>query len=323
MAVLYNEAMRRLLDWLLLIALLGGAGYFAYTHQSAVQGIVRQVENKVSPCASPLTYSIGSVDPRFGIPKDVLLADLKEAAGIWAQASGKNLLQYEASGGDVTVSLIYDSRQASTDTLKTLGIQVDKSNASYDALKARYEVLHAQIAAEQPQYDANVAAYKSDEAAYNAEVEAANARGGASPAEYDKIQADKAALEAEYASVRSMESSLNANIDTENALATTINQLIVQLNLNVAQYNQTGAGAGEFEEGLYQISGGVQTISIYEYSNHVQLVRVLAHEMGHALGLDHVADQAAIMYKINSGTSLTATAADVAELKAVCSARVL
>jgi hypothetical protein len=310
--------MRKILDAVVLFLILAGAGYFAYTHQSQVRGLVREVHSTISPCITPLTYSIGTVDPRFNIPKSALITDLKDAEGIWETASGKNLFEYVPSGGDVTVNLVYDSRQASTDKLAAAGIQVDQSVASYDALKARYDSLVTSVASERSAYDAKVSGYKADEAAYNAEVERANARGGATPAEFAQLQADKTALEQEFAGVKSLETAMNADIDTVNALATAINQLIVQLNLNVAQYNSEGTAAGAFEEGLYQLSGGVQTIDIYEYSNHVQLVRVLAHEMGHALGLEHVADSNAIMYKINNGTTLKATAADITELDRAC-----
>jgi hypothetical protein len=310
--------MRKIIGWVFLAAIAGSAGYLAYTYQAEIRGIPRLVEGKVTPCTTPITYSIGSIDSRFGISKNILTSDLAEAEAIWEKPSGKNLFEYTQSGGAVTVNLVYDSRQAATDKLKAAGIQTDESQASYNALKAKYDALSLRVASEQSAYNNQAAAYKSDEDAYNAEVEQWNQRGGAPQAEYDKLQAEKAALAQEFTQVKSLEDAVNADIDTLNALATTLNQLIVQLNLKVAQYNQAGAAAGEIEEGLYQLSAGVQTIDIYEYSNHTQLVRVLAHEMGHALGLQHVSDPQAIMYKINSGTSLTTTAADILELNGVC-----
>jgi chromosome segregation ATPase len=181
-------------------------------------------------------------------------------------------------------------------------------------MKEKYDALSAQVKSEQTTYARKVSAYKANEAAYNAAVSRANKKGGASEAEYDRLEAQKAALLKEYADIKSFQDDMNADIDRLNALANSMNKLIAQLNLNVDQYNQVGAEVGEFEEG----SGGIETIDIYEYSNRTQLVRVLAHEMGHALGMSHVNDEEAIMYKVNSGTLLKATADDLAELDNAC-----
>ena len=104
----------------------------------------------------------------------------------------------------------------------------------------------------------------------------------------------------QFDSIKMIETSVVADVDTLNALGTTLNQLIVQLNINAAQYNRAGSTIGTYEEGLYKISGGQQTIDIYKYTNREQLVSLLAHELGHALGLDQ-RDPESLMCPVNKG----------------------
>ena len=310
--------MRRAIDILVLLAVLGGLGYVASTHRDSVIQVAKQLEATFLPCQSPIVYSLGTIDTRFGISKKILIADLKEAEDVWEKPSGKNLFEYQEKGG-VAVNLVYDYRQKASDTMAAAGIQIDKGQSSFDALKAEYDNRAARIAAAKARFDAEVAAYEARQKAYNMEVAKWNRQGGAPPAVYDRLQAEKAALAADGERITSTERALNADIETQNAIGTSLNKLIAELNLNVERYNQAGASTGgEFEEGEYVSAAGSQRIDIYEYSNHTELVRVLAHELGHALGLGHVGDRAAIMYKVNQSKDLSLAEDDVAALNAQC-----
>ncbi|HEY4516336.1 MAG TPA: hypothetical protein VJG64_00115, partial [Candidatus Paceibacterota bacterium] len=112
---------RRVIDIVILIVVLGGAAYFALTHQDLVRQVTRQVEARFLPCRQPITYSPGAIDGRFGIPKATLIADIKEAEAIWEKSSGKDLFEYKTDGGDVVVNLVYDYRQQASDRMAASG----------------------------------------------------------------------------------------------------------------------------------------------------------------------------------------------------------
>ena len=315
--------MRKIIDWILLIALLCGTGYEAYAHRARVRAILRGMKGRLSPCASPILYSIGFIDPRFHVSTNTFVNDLKIAEAVWEAPSHKDLFEYAASGGDVTINLIYDDRQAATDKLKAMGFQTDQTLAAYYALKERYDKLSVQVDPEQAKLRVQLAGYKRKEAAFNAAIRRWNrVRQRVPEAEYTRLMAKRAALKREFSGVRPLERAVNAQIGTLNALATRLNQLIVHLNINVAQYKRAGAALGRFEEGLYHVSGGIRTIDIYQYATTKQLVRVLAHELGHALGLEHISDREAIMYMINRGEDLSVSGSDISQLNRVCGSRI-
>ena len=115
---------------------------------------------------------------------------------------------------------------------------------------------------------------------------------------------------------------LNNTISATNTLGTQVNTLVQELKLDVDVYNTTGKTRGEeFSEGEYIYDASGKRINIYEFSDATKLGRVLTHELGHAIQMDHVEENDAIMYRLNAGKNQTITEADRAELRRVCRIR--
>jgi chromosome segregation ATPase len=263
-------------------------------------------------------YSIGSFDSRFGVGVSQFKKDVAQAASVWNAALGKTILTYDA-GGSLKINLIYDYREQTTLEQNKINTVISSDRATYDALKARYNALSQQYTQNKVSLQAKIDTYNQEMVLYNEQVASWNARGGAPPAEYEKLQTEKQALAAEVASLDLYRASFNQLAETLNSLVPELNHLAQILNLNVKAYNTVGTSAGEqFDEGEYVEDASGTRINVYQFNNEGQLVRVLEHELGHALGLGHVIDPKAIMYYLNEGTNEKLTASDISELKAIC-----
>lgn len=237
------------------------------------------------PCVAPVAYRIGVVDSRFDVSTSTVLAEAKAAADIWNRVAGKAVLTYEPSA-ELTISLFYDEREATT----KLGAAIARAQASLDARRVSLDASQARLADKQ--------------AAYNKQVGEVNARGGASPGEARALDAERATLQALAESVNGAVASYNASV--------------AKLNAQVEEYNQTAGHP--FEEGRYVRDASGERITIFQFVDRAQLERVLAHELGHAVGLDHNDDPASIMFAKNESGNLLPTASDRADLKALCGA---
>lgn len=282
-----------------------------------VQNVVR-LKNIYAPCSDPITYSFGLFDARFGISQDTLKQAVVKAIRIWDEPINKELFTYD-SAGVLKINLIYDYRQEATQTLKKLGLVVSDTRASYDALKTKYEAMRSDYLQKKSAYDLDVAALRERQDVYNQKVAYWNDRDGAPKDEYNFLNQERDAINGEVDALNQKLLAVNMEIDDVNALVVTLNRLASVLNLNVEQYNEVGQARGrEFEEGLYKSGPGGQEIDVYQFDGNAKLIRVLAHEFGHALGLAHSNDSKAIMYRLNQGTNETLTHDDLLALKQHC-----
>lgn len=268
-----------------------------------------------NPCDDTQTFSVSAIDPRFGIATNTVIAYSKEAADIWNSAYTKNpLLAFQEGHGTIQIRFVYDERQRTTTANETLKQTIDEEKDALDDIKRTIESLKAEHAALERSIGIKTKAYNEHIKKHNTEVSYWNDRGGAPTDTYQRLQREESTLETERIS-------LNADINRYNRLVEQIqtygkshNNVVEEVNTKIQTLNKNVVR--EFEEGTYDPN--THTITIYEYANITALKRVLIHELGHALSLNHVEDKGAIMYPVNEDTNLTLKDVDTEELMNVC-----
>jgi len=229
-----------------------------------------------SSCHKPLDYAIGSVDSRFNISAADFEKVTRDAADRWDKASGQDTLE-EKAGAPLKINLLYDQRQAELDKLKTGSASLAESKTTLETSKENLE--------------SQVRAFNARAKEYERQVVYWNSVGGAPPEQFQALEAERKSLAAEQNRLQGLAQSLNQQVDFYNT--------------NVSEFNQEVDFSNNkiITQGEYSSAGPV--IDIYTFGDQEELRLVLMHELGHALGLDHIAGEKSIMYYFLGAQDLT------------------
>jgi predicted Zn-dependent protease len=292
---------RRRIWWLLLICVVLGVLVW-HQHQAA--------------CHTPILYRIGHIDAQFGLSDSEVRAALEQAEHLWNNALGRNLFAYSASA-KLIINFVFDERQHATRVKERLLSRLQQTEASHADLAQSYDTWRGLYQDKRKAYEAARMAYEARVQAYNTQIQQWNARGGTPVQVQQTLAVERTQIEASQGQLAADQRELQDIIATLKGLEDRDKTLVETHTRQVQSYNTSYGEHRRFHKGEYD----GKEITIYQYQDLDDLILILAHELGHALGLAHVDDPKAVMHEILGDQdldTLTLTSADVRALRTVC-----
>ncbi len=275
-----------------------------------------------NPCLQTTYYSLGRFDNSFGIDQKYFLDAVKESADFWNKELGHDVFVYK-DNGPFKVSLIFDERQ------KTI-IQKNRTESGLEQAEKIFTDLDRKFEELKSEYDRRVSAYDSKSKDLDMKIKSIdnriklwNQNPGTSQEEYKSLQKSHDAVNKEIevfnqenASIQKMYLELDKILKDRNRAGEIYNSV-------AKKYNEKYGHGLEFNQAEYvnEGRGDIGRIDIYQFTDRNDLVRVLAHEFGHALGMDHVENPSSLLYYVaNLGNKEKPylTPEDRVELSRVC-----
>lgn len=292
-------SLKHIIKFLFLLFIGITAGFYFLTHE----GIDRAFFVNTIPCEEPLTYSIGDIDTRFGINRKDVSEAMAVASELWSDALGKpTAIQSDES--TVTVNFVYDDRQKLVDgefrfreRINSEQIRMNQMQAEYDQLRERFDRRSAEYVrfAEQTTEELNN---------LNEWVNGKNSGSGFTESDVEQFERRKAAVEQMQNRVLNERRELDRLAAEINRETDRLNQKIDENNRLIDQYNEEYSGENRFTKATYQNTPKGGLITVNTFLNKSELTLILAHELGHALGLNHVANPKSVMYSLMGGQEL-------------------
>lgn len=255
-------------------------------------------------CRVPMSWRLAELHDAFGLTRAEAEAAIRQATEVWNNEAGRTLFYHDERDG-FPIRFVHDERHASVQAGLRQRAELDERARMIAERRAALEEAGAELARARGEHDRQVDDLERRMAAHRQEVRYWNERGGAPEAQLRELQQAEEALARERAQVNARADSLNDEARRVNQQTDQLNRMVEDYNRAVAEVGRAGAGGAPIESGRYHESRRTlgswvlsveREIRIFQFDDRNHLVRVLAHELGHALQLGHVGEPEALMY---------------------------
>lgn len=260
----------------------------------------------------PLHYSIGEFDDRFGVTKKDVLESLAVAESVWEKYVGQNLFQYDPRA-EFKINLRYGQQQRAAAMAQQLEIKMDDIAESRKDLYTIYKSRYAAYAQQKQIYEKKFREYQNESQKLNRTILYWNQRGHIPASVRRDIEKREGLVKKIETEAEKERHKLNLLVTELNKTVVKINQFVAGYNREVLTYRRLFGNERTFNQGDYR----GDEINVYQFYGKSDLTLLLIHEMGHALGLEHVGNKRSIMYPLMGDQDLdyfTLTAEDKTEL---------
>ena len=244
------------------------------------------------PCGQPIKYKVGAIDPRFGMSGQEALAAMRDATAIWNSATGTAIIEY---GGDtgIPVDFVYDSRERMSQEHAAYAATIKQAATEMKQIDEEIAAVRRQLTAARASFSSEEIAFKAKQQTYNDDVERLNGGGGGTDEQVKTFDENRRLLDQQLGQLKDEQTAINDLVVRENAQIAQHNALVNRANTAINIINRDVGK--DFVAGVYSQNNGRAQIDIFAFSDRADLIRLLAHEFGHALGLGHIDDPNSVM----------------------------
>ncbi len=272
------------------------------------------------PCSEPLAWQVGEVDERFGLGAGEVEAALREAAALWNDAAGRTLIAVEEGRGS-PVRLVFDERHQQIQELLPRKERLDEMAREISREQVRLEEEQHDLWVSQQEHERRLSTLERRQEEHDRQVEYWENRGDATEdvrrelrRVADELDRERQAVNEEGARITERAREVNRGVERLNELVEAYNQerRSVEAETRASRIQSAHYQESRRSMGRWTVSVD-REIFVWQFNDREHLVRILAHELGNALGLDHAAEREAVMHPVTRGAGGQAAAAGGAD----------